>query len=68
MGTAAAAGFAHQWDVMARPPQKGLIENPMGKQMSVVFTDEGLRKAEHRFAKLFGKSWHVGLPSPILRS
>jgi hypothetical protein len=53
---------------MARPPQKGLIENPTGKQMSVVFIDEGLRKAEHCFAKLFGKNWHAGFPSPILRS
>ena len=44
------------WDAMARLHQKGLIEDPVGKQKSVVFTDEGLRKAEHCFGKLFGKS------------
>lgn len=44
------------WDAMARLHRKGLIEDPAGKQKSVVFTDDGLRNAEHCFAKLFGKS------------
>jgi hypothetical protein len=41
---------------MARLHEKGLIEDPVGKQKSVVFTDEGLRKAENCCAKLFGKN------------
>jgi hypothetical protein len=44
------------WDALARLHQKGLIEEPAGKQKSVVFTDEGLRRAEHCFRKLFDRS------------
>jgi hypothetical protein len=44
------------WDAMGRLHQKGLIEDPVGKHKSVVFTDEGLCKAERCFAKLFGKT------------
>jgi Domain of unknown function (DUF6429) len=44
------------WDAMDRLHQKGLIENPVGKQKSVTFTGEGLRKAEHCYARLFAKS------------
>jgi hypothetical protein len=40
---------------MARLHQKGLIEDPVGKQKSVVFTDEGLRKAANCFDKLFAR-------------
>ncbi len=40
------------WGAMARLHQKGLIEDPVGKQKSVVFTDDGLRKAEHCFRQL----------------
>ena len=43
------------WDAMARLHQKGLIDEPVGKQKSVVFTDDGLRKAEHCFRRLFAK-------------
>lgn len=44
------------WDALARLHQKGLIEQPAGKQKSVVFTDEGLRRAEHSFRRHFAKS------------
>ena len=44
------------WEAMARLHQKGLIEDPVGKQKSVVFTDEGLRKAADCFDKLFARS------------
>lgn len=43
------------WEAMARLHQKGLIEDPVGKQKSVVFTDEGLRKAANCFDKLFAR-------------
>ena len=43
-------------EAMARLHQKGLIEDPLGKQKSVVFTDEGLRKAANCFDKLFARS------------
>ena len=43
------------WEAMARLHQKGLIEDPVGKQKSVVFTDEGLRKAAICFDKLFAR-------------
>jgi hypothetical protein len=44
------------WDALARLHQKGLIEDTVGKRKSVVFTNEGLRKAEYCFGRLFGKS------------
>lgn len=34
------------WGALARLHKKGLIHDPVGKQKSVVFTDEGLREAE----------------------
>lgn len=43
------------WDVLSRLHAKGLIGDPVGKQKSVVFTDEGLRDAERHFRALFGK-------------
>ncbi len=42
------------WDALARLHAKGLIGDPVGKQKSVVFTDEGLRDAERLFRELFG--------------
>ena len=44
------------WDVMNRLHEKGLIGDPIGKQKSVVFTDEGLREADRCFKKLFAKT------------
>ena len=34
------------WDAMERLHEQGYISNPRGKAKSVVFTDEGLRRAE----------------------
>ena len=44
------------WDAIARLHAKGFIYDPVGKQKSVMFTDDGLRAAEHCFRKLFAKS------------
>jgi hypothetical protein len=44
------------WDAMDRLHAKGLISQPAGKAKSVVFTEEGLARAEQLFAKLFGKN------------
>jgi len=33
------------WDALDRLHRKGLIEDPVNKNKSVVFTDEGLRRA-----------------------
>jgi hypothetical protein len=43
------------WDALTRLHEQGLIHDPVGKQKSVVFTDDGLRKAERCFYELFGK-------------
>jgi hypothetical protein len=41
------------WAAMERLHTKGLISDPIGKAKSVVFTDEGLRRSEALFRKLF---------------
>jgi hypothetical protein len=41
---------------MGRLHERGLIGDPVGKQKSVVFTEEGLREAERCFKKLFAKA------------
>ena len=41
------------WDAMERLHRKGLISDPVSKAKSVVFTDEGLRRAEVAFRRLF---------------
>ena len=43
------------WEAMGRLHEKDLIGDPVGKQKSVVFTDEGLREAQRCFRKLFTK-------------
>ena len=43
------------WDALGRLHEKGLIHDPVGKQKSVVFTDDGLRAAERCFRELFAK-------------
>jgi len=42
------------WDTLDRLYEKGMIENPRSKAKSIVFTDEGARRAEELFAQLFG--------------
>ena len=41
----------------ARPPlpQKGLIDDPVNRAKSVVFTEEGLKRAEELFRAMFTK-------------
>ena len=41
------------WDAMERLHGKGYITSPMSKAKSVVFTEEGLRKSEEFFRRLF---------------
>ncbi len=41
------------WAVMERLHAKGLISDPVGKAKSVIFTEEGLRRSEELFRKLF---------------
>jgi hypothetical protein len=43
------------WDAMDRLHRKGMIENPVGKAKSVVFTDEGLQRSKELFEKMFKK-------------
>jgi hypothetical protein len=43
------------WEVTNRLHGKGLICDPIGKTKSVVLTDEGLKKSEELFEKLFSK-------------
>ena len=43
------------WDVMNRLHEKGFISDPVGKTKSVVFTDEGARRSEDLFRKLFAR-------------
>lgn len=41
------------WDAMNRLYEKGLIGDPVGKAKSVIFTDEGLRRSQELFRKMF---------------
>jgi hypothetical protein len=41
------------WDVLGRLHEKGMILDPVGKVKSVVFTDEGLERAEKLFKQMF---------------
>ena len=42
------------WDLMAILHQKGWIEDPVGKQKSVVLTPEGLAASKQFISKHFG--------------
>jgi hypothetical protein len=52
-GARAWKGF--DWDAMNRLHEAGYITDPRGKAKSVVFTDEGLERAERLLRDLFGK-------------
>jgi hypothetical protein len=43
------------WDVLGRLHDKGMIDNPVGKVKSVVFTQEGLARAKMLFEAMFKK-------------
>ena len=44
------------WDALDRLHAKGLISDPVGKAKSVVFTDEGLKRARVLFDEMFASS------------
>ena len=41
------------WGVLGRLHDKGMIDNPVGKVKSVVFTQEGLGRAKALFEEMF---------------
>jgi hypothetical protein len=43
------------WDALGRLHEKGLISDPVGKAKSVVFSEEGLRRSQELFARMFTK-------------
>ena len=43
------------WGVLGRLHDKGMIDNPVGKVKSVMFTDEGLERAKALFEEMFRK-------------
>ena len=43
------------WDVLGRLHDKGMIDNPVGKVKSVVFTQKGLERAKALFKEMFEK-------------
>ena len=51
----ARAWKSFDWDAMDRLHEKGYISNPQSKAKSVVFTEEGLERAQTLLAALFGK-------------
>jgi hypothetical protein len=44
------------WGVLGRLHEKGMIDDPVGKVKSVVFTQEGLERAKVLFETMFSKS------------
>jgi hypothetical protein len=52
-GVRAWKGF--DWDTMDRLHQKGYISEPRVKAHSIVFTEEGLERAQDLLKKLFGR-------------
>ncbi|HWI87517.1 MAG TPA: DUF6429 family protein [Sphingomonas sp.] len=44
------------WDAMARLHDKGLIANPAGKAKAVQLTEQGRRRCEEAFNRLFTRS------------
>jgi DNA-binding PadR family transcriptional regulator len=53
-GTRAWKGF--DWDTLNRLHEKGFISDPKSKAKSVIVTDEGVKRAEKLFEKMFGIS------------
>jgi len=46
----------YDWEAMNRLHEQGYITDPRGRAKSVVFTEEGLARAEQLLVKLFGKA------------
>ena len=55
MTGAVRAWKSFDWAAMNRLHEKGLIADPVNKAKSVWLTDEGLKRAEALFHKLFAK-------------
>lgn len=51
----ARAWKGHDWDAMDRLHQKGFISDPKSKAKSVVMTEEGLKRSEELFRRMFGE-------------
>lgn len=49
------------WDAMSRLHEQDLILDPVGKAKSVVFTDEGRRRSEEAFNRLFTRRNDAGV-------
>jgi hypothetical protein len=43
------------WDTLGRLHRKGMIDDPVGKQKSVSFTEEGLKRSEELLEAMFAK-------------
>jgi hypothetical protein len=56
-GVRAWKGF--DWDAMDRLYEAGYITDPRGKAKSVVFTKEGLERAEQLLQQLFGSNSQI---------
>jgi hypothetical protein len=52
----AASWKSHDWEALNRLHEKGYIENPVSKNKSVALTEEGRKKSEELFYRLFGKA------------
>ncbi|WP_182871401.1 DUF6429 family protein [Rhodopirellula sp. JC639] len=51
----ARAWKGHDWDVLGRLHEKGMIHDPVGKAKSVALTPDGLTKCRELFDTLFGQ-------------
>ena len=54
-GFGARAWKGFDWDSMNRLHEKGYITNPVSKAKSVAMTEEGYKKSENLFKRLFVK-------------
>ena len=43
------------WDALGRLHEKGLIEDPVGKTKSIVFTKDGLKRSEALLRAMFSR-------------
>ena len=56
------------WDALDRLYQKGLIGDPVNKAKSVVFTEEGLTRAEELFRAMFTKPGSPNRIDPVQKA
>jgi hypothetical protein len=53
----------HDWDALGRLHAKGYISDPVGKAKSVALSEDGARRAEELFARLFCDGAESGPPA-----